>query len=123
MFHINFHEYVNETSGIYYRRDKGLCSSNKLATCSLLKGYKLLRYEYLCRYIPLIFKYFSQNAHGVINIHEYYNMLILKYDHLLNILLFKTKFGTLGHLAIEILLYLSVHPLDFPTIFHLFILF
>ena len=36
---------------------------------------------------PLIFKHFSQNAHGVINIHEYYNMIILKFDHLLNILL------------------------------------
>ena len=54
--------------------DKRLCHSNKLSPCLLLKGYKLLRYELFCRFIPLIFKYFSQNAHGVINIHEYYNM-------------------------------------------------
>ena len=51
---------------------------------------------------------FSQNAHGVINIHEYYNMIILKFDHMLHILLSqhlsKSKFGTLEHLAIEILL-------------------
>ena len=43
-------------------------------------------------------------------------MIILKFDHLLNKLnvllkhLFKTKFGTLGPLAIEILLDLLVHP-------------
>ena len=37
--YINFHEYVNKTTGIYYRLDKGLCHSNKLAPCLLLKGY------------------------------------------------------------------------------------
>ena len=60
------------------------------------------------------FLVFSQNAHGFINIHEYYNMIILKFDDLLNILLskhkFKTNFGTLGHFAIEILLDLEVPP-------------
>ena len=64
---------------------------------------------------PSFSSIFSQNALGVINIHEYYNMIILKFDHLLNILLskhlFKTKFGTLGHLVIEIVLDFSVHPL------------
>ena len=38
-------------------------------------------------YIPLILNYFTQNAHGFINIHEYYDMTILKLDDLLNILL------------------------------------
>ena len=28
-----------------------------------------------------------KNAHGFINIHEYYNMTVLKFDDLLNILL------------------------------------
>ena len=58
-----------------------------IAISLLLKGYKLLRYEKYCRYIPLIFKYFYQNAHGFVNILKYYNMIILKFDHLLNILL------------------------------------
>ena len=43
--YINFHEYVNETTGKYYRFYKGLCHNNKLAPCLLLKGYKLLKYE------------------------------------------------------------------------------
>ena len=68
---------------------KGLYHSNKLAPCLLRKGYKLLRYELFCRYIPFIFKYYSQNAHGFINIHEYYNMTFLKLDDLLNKLLSK----------------------------------
>ena len=38
-------------------------------------------------YTPFIFEYFSQNAHGFINIREYYNMTILKFDNLFNILL------------------------------------
>ena len=46
-------------------------------------------------------------------------MIILRFDCLLNILLseylFKTKFDTLGHLVIEILLDLSVHLFDFPA--------
>ena len=32
---------------------------------------------------PLFSSIFSQNAHGFINIHEYYYMIILKLDHLL----------------------------------------
>ena len=35
---------------------------------------------------PLV-KYYSQNAHGFINIHEYYYLTVLKFDDLLNILL------------------------------------
>ena len=78
---------MNETTGKYYRWDKGLCHCNKLAPCLLRKDYKMLRYELFCRYIPLVFKYFSQNVNGVINIHDYYNMIILKFYHLLNKLL------------------------------------
>ena len=32
-------------------------------------------------------KFFSQNSNGFINIHEYYDLVILKVDHLLNIIL------------------------------------
>ena len=55
-----------------------------------------------CVGISPYFKHFSQNSHGFINIHEYYNMFILKFYHLLNNILFG-KFGTQGHLAKEIL--------------------
>ena len=34
--YIIFHEYVNETIVKYYRLDKGLCHSNKLAPCLLI---------------------------------------------------------------------------------------
>ena len=55
-------------------------------------------------------------------------MIICKGDLLLNIILckheFKAKIGTLGHLAIRIVLDLLVHPLDFSAIFfYLFLLF
>ena len=56
----------------------------------------------------LNFMYFSQKFHGFINIHEYYNMIICIVDHLVNIIMslhyIKTEFGTLGHIAIEMLL-------------------
>ena len=35
--------------------------------------------------IPLNFLvFFSQNSHGFINIHEYYDMIICIFDHLVN---------------------------------------
>ena len=38
---------------------------------------------------PSLSSVFSQNAHSFVNIHEYYNMTILKFDDLLNTLLSK----------------------------------
>ena len=35
---------------------------------------------------PYFFSIFSLNSHGFINIHEYYNIIICIFDHLVNML-------------------------------------
>ena len=47
----------------------------------LLLGNWKLRYESLCRYIPLIFLYFSRISNVFINIHENLNLMCHKLDH------------------------------------------